>query len=244
MKYQLTLKDDPEFRPFSNSSSKDFSSSIKEEGANFNPSITIERSRLKKHNSVAPIRRSTDSLPIYKRVNSQEVDIINIKRLATKRRSSFSEIALFESMSSSKKKLEESTKEKCRTTLRKFLDSNLFIIFMTLCTIFALFANDIQFAWCRQEVDQPFDLIDTLLIGIFSMEIILNCLARNDYIFSFFFWLDIIGTISLIQDVSFMFDPLIEGDASNDVGASKNFTRLGVKNQATNALSKVSSASR
>jgi hypothetical protein len=83
---------------------------------------------------------------------------------------------------------------------------------MTLLTLIALFSNDIQAAWLPKYVDNAFDILQTLLLFFFSLEILLTCIANREYINSFFFWLDVISTLSLIQDISFIFDRILNGD--------------------------------
>jgi hypothetical protein len=102
-------------------------------------------------------------------------------------------------------------KQIAHTIIKKTVDSNSFIIFMTLLTLIALFCNDIQTAWLPVYVDDAFDILQTLLLFFFSLEILLTCIANREYINSFFFWLDVIATVSLIQDISFIFDPILNG---------------------------------
>jgi hypothetical protein len=102
-------------------------------------------------------------------------------------------------------------KEIAHRIIKKTIESNYFISFMTLLTLIALFSNDIQAAWLPSSVDNPFDILGTLLLFFFSLEILLTCIVNREYINSFFYWLDIIATISLIQDISFIFTPILDG---------------------------------
>ena len=119
-----------------------------------------------------------------------------------------------------------------------FLDSTPFLIFTSLLTIIVLFASDIQIAFLRIEVDYTFNICQCIILGIFLIEFILNCLAKKDYLFSFFFYLDLIATISIIQDIDWFINPIL-GYSSNKATSNK---RKSV--QASKAMSKVSSASR
>jgi hypothetical protein len=51
--------------------------------------------------------------------------------------------------------------------------------------------------------------LQTSILSIFTLEILFTCIAKEGYINSFFFWLDVISTVSIIQDIGFIFDPLI-----------------------------------
>lgn len=100
-------------------------------------------------------------------------------------------------------------KKKKKNIFSRIVENNYFVGFMTLLTIIALFSNDVQMAWLQADIDLVFDILQTIMLVFFVFEIIITCLAKKSYINSFFFWLDIIATLSLIQDISFIFNPLI-----------------------------------
>jgi hypothetical protein len=100
-------------------------------------------------------------------------------------------------------------KKNQKSIFHYFVNNNYFVGFMTGLTIIALFANDVQLAWMPAEFDLAFDIIQTIMMALFSLEIIFTCLAKKSYINSFFFWLDLIATLSFIQDISFIFNPLL-----------------------------------
>jgi len=121
--------------------------------------------------------------------------------------------------------------------ISKFLDSTPILIIMSIFTIYCLFMSDIQLAFIRIEFDFTSNVIQCILLAIFAIEWILNIIAKKDYIWSFFFWLDLISTISLIQDIDWIMNPLL-GYSSNRANANRSSV------QAAKAVSKVSSASR
>jgi len=57
------------------------------------------------------------------------------------------------------------------------------------------------------------DAISCLILVIFTVEIIANSVASSDYRLSFFFWMDIVGTLSMVFEVSFLLGGLAEIDA-------------------------------
>ena len=134
------------------------------------------------------------------------------------------------------------TKSKKRPIWKKriciFLDSTPFLVFTSLLTIIVLFASDIQIAFLRVEVDKTFNICQCIILGIFLLEFILNCLAKKDYLFSFFFYLDLIATISIIQDIDWIINPIL-GYSSNTATSNRKKSV-----QASKAMNKVSSASR
>lgn len=85
--------------------------------------------------------------------------------------------------------------------LEKFLDSKFFQIIINVMTVYALFADDIRSAFLPKSVDNGFDSITIVCMVLFTIEIILSVITKEKYFNSFFFWLDIISTISLIFDL-------------------------------------------
>ncbi len=121
--------------------------------------------------------------------------------------------------------------------IAKFVDSAPVLIFMSIITIYALFSADIQAAWLRIEVDYAFNVIQCLLVAIFTLEWILNIISKIDYPWSFFFWLDFIATVSLIQDIDWVMNPILGYGSARQKSYKSSV-------QAAKAMSKVSSASR
>jgi len=81
---------------------------------------------------------------------------------------------------------------------------------MSLVTLYALFADDIRL-WAFNKSSDPyfFSFMICALI-LFAIEIIINSIVVDDYKYSFFFWLDIIATISLIPDIDWLINPLTD----------------------------------
>jgi hypothetical protein len=48
---------------------------------------------------------------------------------------------------------------------------------------------------------------------IFSIEILFSSLCKEEYFLTFFFWLDIISTVSMIPDIGWLWD-IITGDGT------------------------------
>lgn len=126
---------------------------------------------------------------------------------------------------------------KWQKQIEHFLDSTPVIIFMSILTLYTLFFADIQAAWLRIEVDEASNIIQCLALVFFGSEFILNCVAKLDYFLGFFFWLDLIATVSLILDIDYIMDPIM-GYGPTRATASKSTV------QAAKAISKVSSAVR
>lgn len=88
--------------------------------------------------------------------------------------------------------------------IHNFHKSTYFQIFINFCTVYVLFADDARTLCCRKQSDQIFDGIMIFFIIIFCLDVLMSILAYKDYNFSFFFWLDILSTLSLISDLQWI----------------------------------------
>ena len=52
-----------------------------------------------------------------------------------------------------------------------------------------------------KEADPYFYIFLIISFVLFSVEIFINTMVKDDFKYSFFFWLDIIATLSLIPDI-------------------------------------------
>jgi hypothetical protein len=55
-------------------------------------------------------------------------------------------------------------------------------------------------------VDPAVNVTLCVVLFLFSAEFLLNCACRDKYPFSFFFWMDLLGTFSIIADVPWLSD--------------------------------------
>ncbi len=77
-------------------------------------------------------------------------------------------------------------------------------IFMTLITIYSLFFDDIRALAVDKSADDVFYVITSICMACFLVEIFFACIAKEDYFLTFFFWLDLISTISMIGDIGWI----------------------------------------
>lgn len=68
----------------------------------------------------------------------------------------------------------------------KCVDLPFFQFFMFVFTIYALIGDDIRLAGFTKEADVWFNILTFLALALFSIELVLNCIARDDYLWSFF----------------------------------------------------------
>ncbi len=100
-----------------------------------------------------------------------------------------------------------------------FLDNTYFTIFVSVVTLWALFGDDIRILAVDSSSDNVFYWLTISCFLIFSIEILLSWYAKDDYFNTFFFWLDLVSTASLLMDVGWVADALFQtGDVSSATG--------------------------
>jgi hypothetical protein len=98
--------------------------------------------------------------------------------------------------------------KKKKTIFNFIVDNNYFVSFMTVLTLIALFSNDIQMASLPSDVDLSLDIIQTIMLCYLVWKSFHSCGKEELYQYSFLL-ADIISTISMIQDISFKFNHLL-----------------------------------
>jgi len=96
----------------------------------------------------------------------------------------------------------------------KFLDHYIVVILMTTITVYALFFDDLRMIVFEAKDDDYFYGVTLVSMILFLVEITLASIAIDDYVFSFFFWLDFISTISMVPDCGWIWDPITGGGDS------------------------------
>lgn len=99
---------------------------------------------------------------------------------------------------------------------RWIVDSRAFVVTTTVLTIYALIGDDIRLMATEQPDDDIFAAITITCMAVFVMEIILSSLGKDDYFMGFFFWLDIVSTMSLVMDLQGVQDWLSELTSGED----------------------------
>ena len=86
---------------------------------------------------------------------------------------------------------------------------------MSTVTVYTLFFDDIRAAAFGVESDMIFWSVTCACLVIFLAEIILSSVSKEVYFLTFFFWLDLVSTISMIPDIGFIWGAMIgEGSGS------------------------------
>lgn len=116
-------------------------------------------------------------------------------------------------------------KARFRKVCKFVCGSRVFATITTLLTIFALFGDDMRLMFSSKAEDQFFDIITVVAMTMFAIEIMAFCGGKPEYLFGFFFWLDILSTVTLILDVTTIsekaFGDSISKASETDAGGGK-----------------------
>ena len=65
-----------------------------------------------------------------------------------------------------------------------------------------------------------FYVLTIISMSLFMIELILGSIAKEDYFLGFYFWLDLVSTVSLIFDIGWFWDAILGTGGS--VGSAKS----------------------
>ena len=111
--------------------------------------------------------------------------------------------------------------------MQKFLDHWVFIGWMLVLTVYALFADDVRLAATDQTKDDIFFGFSSVCLGFFVLELLISCISKPGYFFGFYFWLDFIGSLSMISDIGWIWDIIVgtNGSAGKSIAKSSQLAR-------------------
>lgn len=92
---------------------------------------------------------------------------------------------------------------------------------MGIITVYALYGDDIKYLETRSDLDQIFNITTMLVILFFTIELIISSIVIDDYLNSFYFWLDLLSTLSLILDLDWIWNSIV-GNTNVNGTTSKN----------------------
>ena len=98
--------------------------------------------------------------------------------------------------------------------INKLMDGKVYTIFMTFLTIYALFGDDVRMLSIPAEQDTSFYAVTIVAIFFFALEIGLSSLAKPDYFLGFYFWLDCVATVSLLFDLGWVWEYMVDSSSS------------------------------
>jgi class 3 adenylate cyclase len=122
--------------------------------------------------------------------------------------------------------LPEPRPNRCKACMKSFVESRPFSALVTIATIYALFGDDLRLWLTTRESDEGFFAASAVTFVLFSVEIVMYSIIEPRYACppSFFFWLDLFATLSLVPDIGWVWDPLL---LAFDPAAGSNNIALG-----------------
>lgn len=90
--------------------------------------------------------------------------------------------------------------------MKEKVNSNSFTWLMTAVVIYSLFGDDFKMAFFIKTYDDSFDRMNLMALLIFTFEIILVSLVSPGYFFGFYFWLDVVSTLSMFAEISYLWN--------------------------------------
>ena len=115
-----------------------------------------------------------------------------------------------------KNELIEEGPSKAKIFIKKIIEGKIVVITMAFVTLFAIIGDDLRLWTTRKTVDTGYYALLMISFLLFIIEIIANSIVIEDFKYSFYFWLDIIATLSLITDIiwlSELFNFLVGSDS-------------------------------
>jgi len=85
-----------------------------------------------------------------------------------------------------------------------FVDSHSFMAFFMVLTVYALFAQDLDTIFGTPQSRFVLSIVTTIVFGLFTIELVLQCLFKAGYSCRAFFWLDMIALMSLLPETWFV----------------------------------------
>lgn len=105
--------------------------------------------------------------------------------------------------------------------INNFLNGPTAAIIMTLITIYTLFFDDLRVLCLPKSIDDFFYTLSAAAMATFTFEIIASIYAVEGYLWSFFFWLDVISTVTMIPDIGWLWVLIVKGGAEGGDGGGQ-----------------------
>lgn len=92
-------------------------------------------------------------------------------------------------------------RERARECVREGLESGHATMWMANVTVWSLFGDDLRLLMTDADADIGFIVMVWICLVSFGVEVLLSVFAMDDYLGQFYFWLDLVATLSLLADI-------------------------------------------
>lgn len=117
-------------------------------------------------------------------------------------------------------------------------------ILMAAVTIFALFGDDFRLWFTTKKADVFIDGALLFSLVAFTIEILVNSCVVDDFKYSFFFWLDIVATVSICVDVTVLSDSIVGLFGVEPESGDARIGEMATQNAGSNKVTKIIKALR
>jgi hypothetical protein len=100
--------------------------------------------------------------------------------------------------------------KKIKDTLKNYMESNIEMAIMLVVTLFCLFGPDLKVCVLKNTYDDIFNSFFILGLLLFLFEFLILIWVKNGYFMSFYFWLDFLAILSMVLEVNWFMDPIVE----------------------------------
>lgn len=112
---------------------------------------------------------------------------------------------------------------------RHIVENKFFVALTTILTVYALVGDDFRLLCTNKPADLWFNVITIVCLAVFTFEIVLSCLGKDDYILGFFMALDVVSTVTLVLDLSYVSEIVLGDGEDLDKMRSGRTARVGAK---------------
>ena len=228
--------DDSSFNGSNSSEKKSNNNSIKNNNdqniINLRPLNLNKRENLLNYEILNSNRRisttaRTESQILETEKESKKNDKNNEFKRGSLKRNSQRDFSMNTSQSSNNNK--EENKNYIKNFIVKRLLNIYILIIMSFFHFFSLFSNDIRHIWLPKKIDIYFDILNFISFLYFIIEIVGLYFLDNTYLFSFFFWVDLIGTICIIFGIEYISNYIFGYNLENGkIDNSTEYIHIGI----------------
>ena len=93
--------------------------------------------------------------------------------------------------------------------------------------MYALFADDLRILFLTKEVDLGYNILLMVCCILFMVEVVLSMKVKSNYKWSFFMWLDIVSSLTLVIDLTWVSELIMNLGNSGGLGQSSSIARAG-----------------
>jgi class 3 adenylate cyclase len=135
----------------------------------------------------------------------------------SERQGSFDPEALLALEEASRHKERRSVAASCAGASRYIVDNKYVVFISVVLTAYALIGDDIRLICTDKKADVVFNILTIVCIVFFSAEVAGSCLGKQDYFLGFFFWLDLLATVTLILDITWVNEAVFSSSSDMDL---------------------------